>query len=443
MSSTDVLTAFADWQSATAELGKHLKDSLWQLSDTEIAELLRGQHATIAQAQSQVLTVIGDADGRGLAGAAGASSTRAYLTGLLRMSPQLASEQVRVATALRLRYTDTGDDLAEGKISYEQAKAIAFVGDHLPSKACVEDKAWAQEFLLGEARKLDAYDLRKLGKRIDSAIDPDGVLDREKAAAERRACNIRDNHDGTQTMTVRETDENMALIKAAMTSLDGPKPAADGTRDERAPEVRRADAVMEIIRQVLRGGTLPSSRGERPHLFITASVGTLRTGHGFGRTASGEDISGDAIQRIACDEDLFGILLNDQGVPLNVGRRYRSVTPAIWIALVARDTGCQWAGCTAPAAYCEAHHLTQWIEGSETSLEDTGLYCSHHHTVIHAQGWVTELGPDGRPQLRPPAWIDPERTPIRNTYWQRQEELRLDLNRDREPDGEPDGDTRL
>ncbi len=438
MSSTDVQSAFAEWRSATVELGKHLRDSLWQLSDTEIAELLRGQHATMAQAQSQVLTVIGDADVRGIPGTVGAKSTRAYLMGLLRMSPQLASEQVRVATALRARYTDTGEALAEGNISYEQAKAIAFVGDHLPSQASAADKAWAQQFLLGEASKLDAYDLRKLGKRIDAAIDPDGVLDREKAAAERRACNIRDNHDGTQTMTVRETDENMALIKAAMGPLDAPKPGPDGTRDERTPEVRRADAVMEIIRQVLRGGTLPTSRGERPHLFITATVGTLRTGKGFGHTATGEDISGEAIQRIACDADLFGILLNDEGVPLNVGRRYRSVTPAIWIALVARDTGCQWAGCTTPAAHCEAHHLTGWIEGSETSLEDTGLYCAHHHTVIHAQGWETELGPDGRPQLRPPSWMCPERTPIRNTYWQRQEEIRLDLDRDHEPDRDDD-----
>ncbi len=436
MSSTDVLTAFADWQSATVELSKHLKDSLWQLSDTEIAEVLRGQHATMAQAQSQVLTLIGEADVRGIPGQVGASSTRAYVMGLLRMSPQLASEQVRVATALRQRYTETGEDLAEGNISYEQAKAIAFIGDHLPEEAGAEDKAWAQEFLRTQARSLDAYDLRKLGKRIDSAIDPDGVLDREKAAAERRACNIRDNHDGTQTLTLRETDENIAMVKAAMSSLDAPKPGPDGIQDERAPEVRRADAVMEIIRQALRKGGLPTSRGERPHLFITATVETLRTGQGFGRAATGEDISGAAIQRIACDADLFGILLNDQGVPLNVGRRYRCVTPAIWIALVARDTGCQWAGCTAPAAYCEAHHLTHWIEGTDTSLEDTGLYCGHHHTVIHAQGWVTELGPDGRPQLRPPAWIDPERTPIRNTYWITQEELRLDLDQDRDRDSD-------
>ncbi len=42
------------------------------------------------------------------------------------------------------------------------------------------------------------------------------------------------------------------------------------------------------------------------------------------------------------------------------------------------------------------------------------LLCPRHHTEIHAQEWTVTMR-DGVPWFTPPAWIDPARTPIRNS----------------------------
>jgi hypothetical protein len=44
------------------------------------------------------------------------------------------------------------------------------------------------------------------------------------------------------------------------------------------------------------------------------------------------------------------------------------------------------------------------------------LVCDHHHDAVHHHGWEIEFGPDGHPQVIPPPWIDPLRTPRRNHY---------------------------
>jgi hypothetical protein len=77
------------------------------------------------------------------------------------------------------------------------------------------------------------------------------------------------------------------------------------------------------------------------------------SGHPFARTATGQDLDQATLRRLACDAGMTPILMNVLGVPLDVGRERRTVTPGIWKALVARDVGCIGEGCTRPASWCE------------------------------------------------------------------------------------------
>ncbi|UKA55865.1 HNH endonuclease [Arthrobacter sp. FW305-BF8] len=52
---------------------------------------------------------------------------------------------------------------------------------------------------------------------------------------------------------------------------------------------------------------------------------------------------------------------------------------------MARDQGCAFPGCTIPAAWCEAHHITYWSRGGTTSTGNGVLLCSHHHHLIHKE----------------------------------------------------------
>ena len=424
----DLLEAFAAMQAATSEFAKRLEDSVWQLSDKDVIALIRGQHTVESQQSAAGLRVLREVETRSIPTSVGAPNLRAWLIGSLRMSPQLAGERIRMMQRLKDQCRDTAAAFAAGTMSSEQARAITSVVAGLPSKATAEQKAQAETFLLGKAGAFNADDLRKMGKSIGNCIDPDGKLDREKAAAERRGCNIRDHHDGTQTLTWRDTDENIATVKAAMSAISAPQPGPNG-KDPRVPQVRRADAMLDLIAQALRKGRGPRARGERPRLVITATGETLRTGDGFGVTASGEHISGQALRRIACDADLFALIMTEDRAPLEMGRKVRTVTPTQWIALVARDVGCQYPDCTRPADFCHAHHLVHWADGGPTDVDNSGLFCAYHHIVIHRDEWIVELGPDRRPQLRPPAWIDPERKPVVNNYWRAQQSFDDALDR--------------
>jgi len=103
------------------------------------------------------------------------------------------------------------------------------------------------------------------------------------------------------------------------------------------------------------------------------------------------------------------------GSVLDVGRKTRTIPPAIRRALATRDPRCGFPGCD--ARRCDAHHVRHWAEGGETRLDNLVLLCRRHHRAVHeggftvtrhADGAVTFLRPDGRrleDAPRPPRWI--------------------------------------
>ncbi|HUR73823.1 MAG TPA: HNH endonuclease signature motif containing protein, partial [Sporichthya sp.] len=140
-------------------------------------------------------------------------------------------------------------------------------------------------------------------------------------------------------------------------------------------------------------------------------------GKRFSRVATGEELDPETVRKICCDAGITPVLLNTLGEPLNVGREHRTVTPAIWAALVARDIGCIGEGCTRPASWCQAHHITWWENGGITAVETCALVCQHEHNLIHHHGWQVRMAQDGHPEMIPPRWVDPDQRPRRNAHW--------------------------
>ncbi|MGH3681309.1 MAG: HNH endonuclease signature motif containing protein, partial [Natronosporangium sp.] len=105
-------------------------------------------------------------------------------------------------------------------------------------------------------------------------------------------------------------------------------------------------------------------------------------------------ISPATAQRIACDADIWRIILDPMtGTPLDVGRRHRLVPHWIRRAMHTRDRGCRWPGCPTPADWTDAHHLDPWADGGHTSLQRCLLLCRHHHGLVHEAGWRIDLHP--------------------------------------------------
>ena len=74
--------------------------------------------------------------------------------------------------------------------------------------------------------------------------------------------------------------------------------------------------------------------------------------------------------------------------------------------MIARDLGCSFPGCTAPPAWCQAHHITDFSLTHRTSVDDGTLLCGFHHREHPRLGWTCRMI-DGNPHWTPPHWLDP------------------------------------
>ena len=100
---------------------------------------------------------------------------------------------------------------------------------------------------------------------------------------------------------------------------------------------------------------------------------------------------------------------------LNLGRQRRIATRTQTVALIARDHGCSFPGCDTAPEWCERHHITPWVDGGLTDLDNLTLLCRYHHHNFAARGWDCAINHDGLPAWRPPGWLDPDRQPLINT----------------------------
>ncbi len=61
-------------------------------------------------------------------------------------------------------------------------------------------------------------------------------------------------------------------------------------------------------------------------------------------------------------------LADAAGHVIDCGRKRRLVSDVQFDLLVIRDHGCRWRGCSIPAAGCDAHHATHWLDGAPPTL---------------------------------------------------------------------------
>ena len=97
-------------------------------------------------------------------------------------------------------------------------------------------------------------------------------------------------------------------------------------------------------------------------------------------------LSSETMRRLVCDASLVTVWEDSAGNVLNIGRKTRTVPPAIHRALNIRDRGCRVPGCC-ESRFVDAHHIRHWCDGGETSLNNLVLLCRHHHRLLH-QGLI-------------------------------------------------------
>ena len=93
-----------------------------------------------------------------------------------------------------------------------------------------------------------------------------------------------------------------------------------------------------------------------------------------------------------------------------MGRRTRTVSPALRRALVVRDGGCVYAGCDRPPQWTDAHHIEHWADEGPTCLPNLCLLCRRHHRAVHQHGLHIHFDERGKVQVSRPSpstWAGP------------------------------------
>ena len=158
---------------------------------------------------------------------------------------------------------------------------------------------------------------------------------------------------------------------------------------------RRADALGRIAESFLQHGAEALSGGDRHQIVVHVDAETLREGCvGRCELEDGPSLPAETVRRLACDASIVNILEDAEGEPLNVGRKTRSIPPALRRALNARDRGCRFPGCS-HTRYLDAHHVHHWSRGGETKLSNLSLLCRFHHRQVHEGNVVVQVLDDG------------------------------------------------
>jgi hypothetical protein len=113
---------------------------------------------------------------------------------------------------------------------------------------------------------------------------------------------------------------------------------------------------------------------------------------------------------VACDCGLVAV--SHDGQDLDIGRRTRSIPPAIRRALMLRDHGCAFPGCS-HTRFVHAHHVEHWLHGGSTSLGNLVQLCSFHHHLVHEGGWSVIAETDGGFSFQSPRRVRLARVPAR------------------------------
>ena len=302
------------------------------------------------------------------------------------IGPAAAREHVRVARRLRELPLVRGA-FGRGELTYSKVRALTRV-----------DGIEREQELLDLARHATAGQLERLVRAYR------GVLASEQTAAgarPQRWLSWSHDDDGSLLLRARLPAEEGALVIGALEAarerlLEGVADADTTTLAEsasaEAPDATtaaddtgatngtaaaaadasvgeaRADALTYLADAFVAGRGGERTGGDRYQVLVHVEAATLRTrrrGELCELDAS-TPIAAETARRLTCDASLVALLERD-GQPLGVGRKTRSIPPAIRRALTARDRGCRFPGCGA-RRFLHAHHIEHWADGGPNNL---------------------------------------------------------------------------
>ena len=385
-------------------------DDFSSLDDDALAAAVSTLAAHIHAATSRLLALIAELDRREVWAAQGALSCAHWLSWACGIDTHTAREKVRVARALT-ELPLLSEALAKGELGYSKARALTRI-------ATAGNEADLLNIgLHGTAQHVEKFvRLHRRAKRAEET-------ERADAQHENRGLTFWHEDDGTVVLHGRFPPEMGARVLSALdaamaahaaeqhaagwdneglvpedvpagTSRQDTSPA-DATTDSGAREraavhrredaqvfltdvprgtfirgpsrtVRRADALAWMAERLFEPADVPVLASDRHEIVVHVEAEVLADGRaGRCEIEHRTAIAAETARRLCCDAGIVPVVDGPNGEPLSVGRRTRSIPPAMRRALSNRDRGCRFPGC--PATHrLHGHHVRHWADDGET-----------------------------------------------------------------------------
>jgi len=357
-----------------------------------LADRIASSAATVDATMHQLLTHIRRFDALKGWARQGAKSCAHWLSWRVGDALGAAREKVRVARALgSLPLVDIAFE--KGQLSFSKVRAITRVAN-----------AETEKLLLQFAEHSTGAQLEQIcrGYRTVERICESGrkAVPKDERWVRRRHCDSGMVRIEAQ-LTADEADLVFRALEEARREAVKKEEKAPkfGEVDEKAQSL--ADGLVLAAESFLASGPKARSGGTRNQILVHLTEETVeRVSAGTSEApfravlGDGSWLSGDVLLRLACDAGIVVAKVSPDGNVLDVGRKRRTIPPALLRALQIRDGGCRFPGCTS-RAFVEGHHIQHWAQGGETKLENLVLLCGSHHRMVHEEGFQIDRYFDG------------------------------------------------
>lgn len=313
--------------------------------------------AHLNAAKCRLLELIAEFDLREGWGVDGCNSCAHWLNWKCGISLNAAREQVRVAKALAALPL-IHESFSKGVISYSKVRAM--------SRVATADN---EDYLLMIATHGTAAHVETVVRGYRRA-KADLELEQANNRHERRKLDWYFDDDDMVVVKIRLTPEDGAHFINAIERAANELKAQQGDDEESVARMpfatSRADALMHAIAK--RTDT-------EVQVHVSAETLVEFDADGCCHLHDGANLAPHTLRRLSCDAGIVRIVEDGKGQPLDVGRKTRSIPPALKRALSARDRGCRFPGCGA-TRHLHGHHIEHWADGGATSLGQHGAALS-------------------------------------------------------------------
>lgn len=342
-------------------------------------------------ANHRFLTLIAEFDRRNGWSEGATQSCAHWLNWKCGIDMGAAREKVRVAHAL-VSLPKISAAMARGELSYSKVRALTRV-------AC----EGTEDYFLMIALHGTAHHVETMVRHYRSAKDAE-EMSREARQQANRYFRFHFDDDGSLVFKGSMPAVSGALFLKALQSAINEMPSSEseeadvsaGTSSVKSPiGARRADALGLLAESFVENGSAAPTGGDRHLITVHVSAETLRhKTAGCCEIEEGPSISAETARRLSCDASVVALIEDEDGEPLNVGRKTRTISAPLRRFLNARDKGCRFPGC-ANTKFVDGHHIKHWAEGGETKPSNLVSLCRFHHRKVHEGAVEVQVLDDG------------------------------------------------